>query len=63
MGHGGVLPIEMIVPWGIVGHGIAKGVNMTEPNNTVNTASIILRLFGVEQPDAWAGEVPEKIFE
>lgn len=25
-GHGGVTPIEMIVPWGIVGSGIAKGV-------------------------------------
>ena len=32
------------------------------PNNTVNTAATVLRLFGVEQPLCWTGEVPESIF-
>ena len=61
-GHGGVSTHEMIVPWGICGPGIAKGLQMEEPNNTVNTAAIILHLFGVPQPLCWTGEVPESIF-
>lgn len=61
-GHGGMTVNEMIVPWGIKGPGIAKGKKMTEPNNTVNTASVILNLFGVRQPLYWTGEVPYSIF-
>lgn len=61
-GHGGVSVDEMIVPWGITGPGIAKGLKMSEANNTVNTASTILKLFRVEQPAAWTGEAPESIF-
>lgn len=62
-GHGGTSSDEMIVPWGITGPGIRKGMNLTEPNNTVNTASVILNLFGVEKSDTWTGEVPMTIFE
>jgi hypothetical protein len=36
---------------------------MQEPNNTVNTAAVILSLFGVEKPLEWTGEVPESIFK
>ena len=61
-GHGGVSPEEMIVPWVIKGPGIKKGFTITEANNTVNTASTVLRLFGVEQPLCWTGEVPMSIF-
>lgn len=61
-GHGGVSVDEMIVPWGITGPGIAKGIRMSEANNTVNTASVILNLFRVEQPAEWTGEVPQSIF-
>ena len=35
-GHGGVSTDEMIVPWGITGPRIAKGIKMKEANNTVN---------------------------
>lgn len=38
--------------------GIKKGFEITEANNTVNTASTVLHLFGVEQPLCWTGEVP-----
>ena len=62
-GHGGVTTDEMIVPWGIWGPGIRKGLRMAEPNNTVNTAVVILSLFGVEKPLEWTGEVPESIFK
>lgn len=61
--HGGVSREEMIVPWAVKGPGIKKGFTITEANNTVNTASTVLRLFGVEQPLCWTGEVPESIFE
>lgn len=62
-GHGGVSVEEMIVPWGIAGPGIKEGAVLSEPNNTVNTASVILRLFGVESPLCWTGEVPESLFK
>ena len=61
-GHGGLSSAEMIVPWGITGPKIKKKMKMEEPNNTVNTASVILHLFRVEQPAGWTGEVPKSIF-
>mgnify|MGYP000010587127 FL=1 len=62
-GHGGVSVDEMIVPWGITGPKIVKGLKIEEPNNTVNTASVILRLFRVDQPACWTGEIPSTIFK
>lgn len=62
-GHGGVSTDEMIVPWGITGPGIIKGLKMSEPNNTVNTASVVLQLFDIKQPLCWTGEVPTSIFK
>ena len=61
-GHGGVSEAEMIVPWLLRGPGIRQDFRMEEANNTVNTASTVLRLFGAEQPLCWTGEVPESIF-
>lgn len=61
-GHGGISTDEMIVPWGITGPGITKGLQITEPNNTVNTAATILHLFKVEQPLVWTGEAIESIY-
>ena len=61
-GHGGVSPEEMIIPWVIKGPGIKQGFTITEANNTVNTASTVVRLFGGTQPLCWTGEVPESIF-
>lgn len=62
-GHGGVTTDEMVVPWGITGPKIKKGLVIEEPNNTVNTASVILHLFKVKQPLPWVGEVPQSIFK
>ena len=61
-GHGGVLPVEMTVPWIIEGSGIKENFTIDEPNNTVNTASTVACLFGLEQPKCWTGEVPWSIF-
>lgn len=62
-GHGGVTTNEMIVPWGITGPGIKKGMKITEPNNTVNTAAMILHLFKIKKPLAWTGEVIDSVFK
>ncbi len=62
-GHGGLSTDEMIVPWGIVGPEIEKGIQMEEPNNTVNTATVILQLFGIDKPLSWIGEAPKSIFK
>ena len=62
-GHGGVSHNEMIVPWGITGPKVRKGIKMDEPNNTVNTSAVILRIFKVKQPAAWIGKVPESVFK
>ena len=62
-GHGGVSTNEMIVPWGITGPGIKKGFKITEANNTVNTAALILHLFKGKQPLSWTGEVIKTIFK
>ena len=51
----------MIVPWGIVGPGIRKGRELAL-NDTVNTAPVILRLFGATPPAHWTGRVPEELF-
>lgn len=61
-GHGGVSVDEMIVPWGIVGPKVKKGI-IDEPNNTVNTASTILYLFDVKQPLSWTGEIVKSVFK
>ena len=53
----------MIVPWGITGPDIKKGIILEEPNNTVNTAATILYLFKVKKPLPWVGEVPFSIFK
>ncbi|MNL68587.1 Sulfatase [compost metagenome] len=62
-GHGGVSVDEMIVPWGVTGPKIKKGLKIEEPNNTVNTAAMILHLFGLKKPLAWTGEVLESVFK
>jgi predicted AlkP superfamily pyrophosphatase or phosphodiesterase len=61
-GHGGVTVDEMIVPWGITGPGVKSSYILEAPNNTVNTASSILYLFGIEQPASWTGQIPYSIF-
>lgn len=62
-GHGGVSVDEMIVPWGITGPKIKKGVTIEEPNNTVNTATMILHLFGLKKPLAWTGQILDSVFK
>ena len=62
-GHGGLSEEEMIVPWGIVGPGIKRGIVLDEANNTVNTAAIILHLFGIDVPSSWTGKVLLPIFK
>ena len=61
--HRDFITSVMEVPWGLRGPGIKEGMIMKEPNNHLNTASVILKLFGVQQPDCWIGEIPHSIFK
>lgn len=61
-GHGGVTLDEMNVPWGIKGPGIAEGLEITDANNTVNTATTILNIFDIKQPQEWIGQTIECIY-
>lgn len=61
-GHVGVTVNEMEVPWSITGPRIPNGQELKEPNNTVNTAAVILKLFKSKAPLCWTGEIPSAIF-
>ncbi len=58
-GHGKVCTEDMIVPWVVCGPGIKRGHVIEEDNFTKNTASTILSLFGLEQPEYWTGVTPD----
>lgn len=60
--HGGVSVAEMVVPWGIVGPGIRRDPDLAVPNNTINTAPTVLRLFGATAPTCWVGHAVEEVF-
>lgn len=62
-GHGGVLPVMMEVPWSLTGPGVIKGMEIKEPNNTVNSAYIIAHLFNCKPPIFWTGRVVSSIFK
>ena len=55
-GHGGTSAAEMIVPWGISGPGIKRNFLISEPNNTTNTAPMLLHLFGGKPLPEWTGK-------
>ncbi|WP_354831791.1 alkaline phosphatase family protein [Akkermansia muciniphila] len=61
-GHGGTSAAEMIVPWGIAGPGIKRNFQISEPNNTTNTAPMLLHLFGGTPRPEWTGKVIESVF-
>lgn len=58
-GHGKVCSEDMIVPWVVYGPGIRRGHVIEEDNFTKNTASTVLSLFGLEQPEYWTGFTPD----
>lgn len=60
--HGKVSKEEMVIPWSLTGPGIKSGFTMEESNSVTNTACVIARLFGVEVPSFWIGQIPESIF-
>lgn len=62
-GHGGVTTSEMIVPWGVSGSGIIHGFRIKEPNNTINTAAVILNVFKCKIPLVWTSELPKSIYK
>lgn len=59
--HGGYTTQEMDIPWSLRGPEI-KPAALREQNFTVNTASMVAHLFGVEQPSIWSGNVLMSVF-
>lgn len=62
-GHGGISIEEIEVPWIISGPGIIRDRMIRQPGNVFNTASTIIGLFGLEQPETWIGKAVKGAFE
>jgi hypothetical protein len=62
-GHGGISMEEIAVPWIISGPGIIRDRMIRQPGNVFNTASTIIGLFGLEQPETWIGKAVKGAFE
>ncbi len=60
-GHGGYSDTEMNIPFSVKGKGIRQG-EIKDCYFTLNTASTIARIFGIQQPKEWAGMVVESMF-
>jgi predicted AlkP superfamily pyrophosphatase or phosphodiesterase len=52
--HGSDNPLDVTIPWIAWGNGINPG-RITEKVKTMDTASTVLWLFGVDEPTEWAG--------
>ncbi|WP_309716656.1 ectonucleotide pyrophosphatase/phosphodiesterase [Armatimonas sp.] len=61
--HGTASDEDMLIPWIAFGAGIRRGVTLTDPVSTCDTATTALALLGVEAPAAWDGKpVREALF-
>ncbi len=61
-GHGTRLPTDTIVPWGLVGPGIRKGLCLRGAG-TEDTSPVLMHLFGAaDVPAEWTGKVREELF-
>ncbi|MGH9253306.1 MAG: alkaline phosphatase family protein [Vicinamibacterales bacterium] len=54
-GHGTSDPQDVTIPWIAWGRGVSTGLLKDVPIETFDTASTVLWLLGVEEPDAWDG--------
>jgi hypothetical protein len=62
-GHGEGSIEEIEVPWIISGPGIIRNRMIGQPASVFNTAPTIVRLFGLENPEAWIGKAVRGAFE
>jgi predicted AlkP superfamily pyrophosphatase or phosphodiesterase len=53
--HGGLTPDEINVPWIIAGPGVAKGRELTDLVNSLDTAPTIAQLMKLKPPQCWTG--------
>ena len=61
-GHGGITLNELEAPFVICGKDIPANGEIKEAMMQYDVASVVLRLFGIDQPDFWRGKAPESIF-
>jgi hypothetical protein len=62
-GHGGVSMEELELPWIISGPGIIRDRMIRQPGNVFNTASTIIGLLDLEQPETWIGKSVKGAYE
>jgi predicted AlkP superfamily pyrophosphatase or phosphodiesterase len=60
--HGSDNPLDVTIPWIAWGHGVTPGEITGYKVRTVDTASTVLFLLGVERPGAWAGVAVRSAF-
>ena len=60
-GHGTSDPQDVTIPWIAWGRGVKAGA-LDESIDTFDTASTVLWLLGVEEPDTWDGDAIEDAF-
>jgi predicted AlkP superfamily pyrophosphatase or phosphodiesterase len=53
--HGSDNPLDVTIPWIAWGHGVTPGKITTSTVRTMDTASTVLYLLGVDAPARWAG--------
>jgi arylsulfatase A-like enzyme len=60
--HGSDNPHDVTIPWIAWGRGVTPGELPADMVQTMDTASTVLFLLGVDQPSAWAGAAVMKAF-
>ena len=60
--HGSDHPHDVTIPWIAWGRGVMPGEITASPVHTMDTASTVLFLLGVEKPESWAGIPVRKSF-
>jgi predicted AlkP superfamily pyrophosphatase or phosphodiesterase len=60
--HGSSDPRDVTIPWIAWGRGVSPAT-LARPVETFDTAATVLWLFGVSQPDSWAGKPVSEAFK
>lgn len=61
-GHGSDAPMDKTVFWTCAGPGIMAGSEAPEELGLMDTAAVVCRAMGIEQPKEWEARVPEGLF-
>jgi predicted AlkP superfamily pyrophosphatase or phosphodiesterase len=60
--HGGITMAEILIPWIAAGPGVRRGVELTAPVSTTDTAATLAHVLGIRPHSAWTGRVVTAAF-